>query len=282
MMRKIGRVLVLFVLALLCVVTCSAHDKDEHYKELERVLFPAEYVVSQKSLTIQNKITGIKAASYLTLDQFNGNGTAELQILHDLGIQHIPDSIEEIDFKDNSQHRNFTHRGWDFQYTVDKASWSMRKKILVESTNEIFAFEHSNALRGYNEQCNSFAAMVYYVHVIGDHLEDKSFKKSELKMNLGGSKDEQDIIMELQKHFAILFESQKWSVDYLALIANLKLLNYKISKLVSSQGGINTQEKFEKYHSYAEELMEELQKYVPGLLEDEVFFAKVFYPESIS
>lgn len=282
MKRKIGCVIALCMMAILLALPCSAHEKEEHYKELKKVLFPVDYVIPQKSVTIQNKIKGIEAASYLALDQFNGNGEAELKQLHNLGVPLIPESIDDIDFTYNSQHRKFTHKGWEHQYELDKASWSKRKTILLESINTIFAFEHSNVLRGYDKQCNSFAALVYYVHVIGDHIEDETFTQTELKMDLGGRKDEQDIITELQNHFAILFESQKWSLDYLALAANLKLLNYKISKLVSSQGGINTQEKFEKYHSYAEDLMEALQKYVPGLLKDEVFFAKVFYPESFS
>ena len=54
---------------------------------------------------------------------------------------------------------------------------------------------------------------------------------------------------------------------------NLKL---KAEKLDSSTGGVNTPEKFAKYHQCAEDLLKTLSDYVPQLLKNEPFFANHF------
>lgn len=268
----------LLVITTVFPICCYAHDEEGHNGDLELVLFPIDYFLSSQSTTAQNAVKALEAASYLTLDQFNEYGQAKLDILHELGVLGIPNDLSAIDFKWNSQHRNFTHRGWDYTYTDDKAHWETRKKILIETINSQFDFGTSNAISGYNKQCTSFAAIVYYIHVIGDHNEDSSYKVSELKMALGGRKDENDIIHELLKHSDILFSSQHLSINYLLYTSKLSSLNRKMGKIINSEGGINSQEKFDKYHEYGEQLLEVLQKYLPELLKEEDFFSSVFYP----
>lgn len=98
-------------------------------------------------------------------------------------------------------------------------------------------------------------------------------------MALGGRKDDEDIVHELLKHLDVVFHDQRFSPKYLLFIAKINSIDRKMSRLVNSEGGINTDEKFEKYHVLGEELMATLKKYIPELLEREDFFGNTFYPE---
>ena len=62
-------------------------------------------------------------------------------------------------------------------------------------------------------------------------------------MDVGGRRDKEDIIHELQKHFKVLFVDQQNTNKYRYLNNALKRYNTKLSKLVTSTGGINTDEK---------------------------------------
>ena len=259
---------------------CFAHDKRGHNQDLEEVLFGKGF--DSKALSDQAKQTvdAIEAASYLAIDQYNGNGADELKLLKDQNILGLPDDISEIDFTANSQHRSFTHRGWDYFYTNDRAHWNTRKSILLNTINEKFDFgEKSNQIVGFNKKCNSFSAVIYYIHIIGDHIEDKSYKYSDLKIAVGGTNDDQNIIKELLKHSEILFSNPRTMIQRIRFTQRLKSLDGKFKKIVLSEGGVNSNEKYNKYHMYCEELLQILKEEMPYLLKKEEFFSKVFYPQ---
>lgn len=84
------------------------------------------------------------------------------------------------------------------------------------------------------------------------------------------------IIPELQKHLRVLFASQQSSFTYKTLMGELDNLNIKAAGLISSAGGINTDEKFAQYHACAAALKETLSLYLPRLLLNEPFFRNHF------
>lgn len=268
--------------ALMCIMFMMlshksyAHDKDGHNTDLEEVLFGEFTSLSSHA---ESAIEALEDAAYLTIDQFNGNGEPELKYLREryLNVSWLPKDIYEIDFKSNTQHRSFTHRGWEYYYINDKAHWNRRKKILLNTCRkELSKSDCIEEGRSYEDICDSFSALVYYVHIIGDHNEDKSYKKTSLKMELGGRKDDESIIAEIQKHEKILFADQVLSLKYIVFNRKLSSLNKKISKLVNSDGGVDSTEKFEKYHQYGEELMGLLKEYIPDLLQRESYFSDAF------
>ena len=85
---------------------------------------------------------------------------------------------------------------------------------------------------------------------------------------------------ELLKHIDIIFHDQRFSPKYLLFVAKINSINRRLGRIVNSEGGINSDEKFEKYHALGEELMTTLKKNIPELLEKEEFFSAVFYPDS--
>ena len=202
----------------------------------------------------------------------------------------MPASISEIDFKGNAYHRSSTHLGWDYKYENDNANWETRKTILLLTANEVFNFGlFSGWFETYDTRCNSFCALLYYVHILGDTIEagDKIYKDEKngvyysikqqdklmmpLAVSSAGEKN-LDIIYELQKHTEILFAGQKWSGKMIRLKSRLSELRYKIRDDVSKSDQFYSQH----YYSLANELMDVLIETIPDLLQNESFFTKVF------
>ena len=196
----------------------------------------------------------------------------------------------------------FTHRGWDYDYvnapdlqrdqykkTVKDANFDLRKTILLQTVNQVFDFGLlSNKLLGYDEKCNSFAAFVYYVHILGDFEE---VYQKEGGHNVFGmiplvkGRSEYGLIEEFEKHLTVLFSDQQnggYSRTYNSLMTELKLLKDDVNRIYTSDTELsNDYEKYHEYLGYAHKLLDILKEYVPLLLKNETFFQKVFYKNRI-
>lgn len=297
-MRKYFKWLSSFLVIVLCLSSASpvfAHDRKEHDEDLEYVLFGDEDYKSTHPLAA-DKIKALEDAEYLCVDQFNGSGKDALQNLQAEDIADIPDSIDDIDFKSNSAHRYYTHRGWNITYdkNLDKAHWSVRKKILISTVDkELFsesksviskipvlsAFFAQEELKEDRQKCESLSVLIYYVHIIGDHNEAEKYTALANidPLTSLNDRDNPGIIPDLIKNCSVLFEDQKNSYTYENFMQELEELESKSDKLTSSKGGVNTEAKFESYHKCADDLLEVLATYVPGMLKKEDFFKQSFY-----
>ena len=109
-------------------------------------------------------------------------------------------------------------------------------------------------------------------------MDDESYKISnDSKMAVGGRTDKNDIIHELLKHIEIVFADQRHSNKYRGLTTNLEKYNSRLAKIVSSDGEVDTDEKFALKKELTEDLMDLLTMYIPEMLKDEPFFNDVFY-----
>lgn len=222
----------------------------------------------------------IYSASYLAIDQYNGSGIDDLRELKNYGIKWLPTSIIDINFTANSNHRTHTHRGWDTVYNPDKGHWDIRKMILLSTVNNVFNFgSKTNNPERYEGQCNSFAALIYYVHLLGDTENSDDLNEALIMLPLGGRKDDIGIIHELLQHIEILFPKQHADPDYKELVNELKNIDSKLKPLVQQKGGLQKDDKEsrDKYRSYATETLSVLEHYLYKLLKNEPFFKKVFY-----
>lgn len=224
------------------------------------------------------------SAVYLAVDQYRGEndsrsvGQSALDVLNRYGVPGMPKEIRNSDIDLTASvntHRNYTHRGWDFYGGVQSEKfWGKRKNVLVAAVSTVFDFD------GNLKKADSFAAILYYIHIIGDHIDDKTYMMNNgLKIQMGGTINKnENIIDELIKHIKIVFEDQKGTHKYAGLIARLDMYNSKYGKnLVRTEGGINSQEKFELKQEYDKKIMELLSYYLPYMLQKEAFFSKVFY-----
>ena len=271
-----------------------AHSRKEHNKDLADVLFGSADGVHRKS----DEFKMLHTATYLCLDQFNGQGedaagsnnndNQGLGYLRKHGVSNLPKRIAEIDYTSNGDHRSATHRGWEHYYGEnDKAHWPIRKEILLNTVEKVFNFSIlPRKIFGItisdSEIGNSFAAILYYVHLLGDAKlatkDDVTPKVSAVMIPFAREhayEQNPDIPYEMIKHFDILFASQRNSNSYSMFRSNLVNVASKARGLVG-RGGIRTNEMAIEYNNYIDEFMKVLQDYVPKLLKKEAFFTKVF------
>ena len=109
-------------------------------------------------------------------------------------------------------------------------------------------------------------------------MDDASYKtQNGLKMDVGGRRDDQDIISELLKHISVLFADQSGTHKYKSLTSALQRYDDKLAKLIGSEGGINSDKEFAEKQKLTEGLMRLLTLYFPEMLKEEKFFSEVFY-----
>lgn len=293
-MRIIIKRLIAIVLVMtigMTAIPINAHDRQQHDFDLESVLFGKENFTTSQKPEVKNAAKALKCAAYLAIDQFNGNGAEDLNFLkNEYNVSGLP-KLSEIDFKGNNNHRRYTHRGWDFPYgNSDVGHWAERKRILLQTVDKEFDFEKSpNAVLGhfnkkyleYDKKCDSFCALIYYTHILGDYIGNKTYVQFRSnypnQIELGGTNDEYSITAELLKYTERLFTDQKNTHKYITLKNSLTTLDVKIRKIVQSNGGINTEEEYRQYTKYAEDLKDILTHNIPNLLKEEEFFKKVYY-----
>ena len=279
-MKHIKQICALFFASafiVLNIFSASAYEKDEHNKMMCDVLFK-NFKTIENDKDVADEIKALEYASYLAIDQFNGNGQSELDYLKNYGVKEIP-KLSEIDYSGGSYHRRATHRGWDGEINIYEGAtldrWIIRKKILINTADKIFDF------KGNKEKRESFCAIIYYIHILGDRLSDKKYYVNTEIMELGGRTDELDITNELIKHFEILFKDIKNTHrhKYQHVISKLELYNSKISELMKEyeKDGKMSDENFKLYQKYAEDINEVLRDNLPEMLKNEDFFSEVFY-----
>ncbi len=270
----------------------SAHpDPKEHYEELEAVLFNNRRYSSSNITDDQRRnIQILEYASTICIDQFGQTSDQKLlDSLNKWGVRGIPRSVSEIN-PDASEiqlsprnHRMFTHRGWDFVYPIDRAHWRIRKGILLAALNKVFGNGFGNSKQG-----KSFAAVIYYIHILGDYMEDVTdgdFKKyngdsNGLKIPFVAAQPTatHDIPYEMKYHLGILFSGQSSSRKFLALISDIDELAERARAILSQDGGINSYERCMEIKPLVFELMEILTgehnhfNYMYELLKNESFF----------
>lgn len=254
-------------------VRTSAFSREDHDKYMNNVLFKS-FKIIENDKSVADEIEALECASYLTIDQFNGGGQNELDTLKKYDVGSIPVSIQSIDYSGNAYHRKATHRGWNAELIYENDTlerWKIRKQILVSTVDKIFDF------KGDNKKQDSFCALIYYIHVLGDRLADEKYYPNYVIMELGGRPDEDDIVHELIKNIEILFQNQKKTYKYKHVISKLKTYNSKIYDLLKDNKGIIEGEAFTDYHNYAKDIMEVLECNIPEMLKNEAFFREVFY-----
>ena len=285
MKKSIIHLLIVLMVLQSCCLTVLAHDRKEHDADIESVLFGnTEYKNTHP--IVSEKIQYLEDATYLCVDQFNGSGAAELKNLQNAGISDMPNTIKEFDFSGNYSHRSNTHRGWNVSYPSN-SHWDIRQRILRNTVNEI-VFKTSDTPfswlpwrsgeKNTKKQSESFCVLLYYTHVIGDHIEAKKYQDLAYIDHLTNLNDPNNpgIIPDLIKYSEVLFESQKNTYKYNSYIREMTRLKDRSDQLERSVGGVNTEEKFVEYHQVAIDLLQVLRTHIPELLRNEDFFSKTF------
>lgn len=110
-------------------------------------------------------------ALYLCSEQADKQGSDKLDFLKEKKVSKLP-ALDKINLK-SSELLACSHISWEQEYTIDKKKSSNRKKILQNTVNKVFDFGALNNWFGSETgKCNSFAALLYYSHILADFLAD--------------------------------------------------------------------------------------------------------------
>ena len=272
-------VLILVVVSLQLPMYVIAGDKAEHDRILKEILLGSTSSFSNPDAL--GSLQLLQDASQMAIDS-NQSQTSLDKLRKE--VKGLPKSVSEFNGEGTGgrTHRNYTHRGWDYDYgNNDKAHWNdIRKDILLKTVNEVFDFGllSGKAFFGFDEKCNSMSALIYYIHILCDHRSNTVFQKDYYEIPLiKGSSDKFGIIEELEKHCEILFQDNIDTKEYHNLMNHLKERKRKIRKVYNSRNDLFKEEYYEVYHDETVELIENLKTDIPRLLKKEEFFTKVFY-----
>ncbi len=284
-MKKIVSFLIslLTVICLIAPFQVGAFSGDEHNTYLRKVLF------GETTVRNTDVLDALNDASELSIDQHNSDSQRVLDELRkEFGVKKIPKTVSKFNVGHGYLHRNYTHKGWTYDYKEqdgkDEAHWSdVRKKILLETINQKFSFGFLSGKFGqYNEQCDAFGALIYYVHVIGDHISNENYHNNYEEIPLVKGAGDYGIIEDLIKYSPILFKDIKdGNETYDAYISKLTDLKADIDDIYYNESDLSDPKVYEQYHGYAEELMQCMEDYIPLLIKREPFFQKVFFPDLV-
>ena len=244
----------------------------------------------------------------ITIDQFDQNKSTKKgskegtyddlqETLKNLNLPEISYSFDEIDLNSSitvngeklnaNTHRKYTHMGWNYKNYPNAEFWQKRKDVLLHTVNWTL-FNDSATFKGIpwardwlyapSEQCEAFCAVVYYIHILGDHIEgDTPEKLTDLEPLIQyTSMSTLGIIVELKEQLGILFSSQSGGWTYAKLMEELSALQLEAERNCSMWGSVDTVEKCKKNQAYAKKLLEILSTNLPTLFGKEPFFADCF------
>ena len=311
MRKRIIAITLVITLTLCYIGSAYAHSSaGEHWQDLRLVLFGDTHYRGRTQKTDDLRII-LERASSLCIDQFGGSSSSYLEQLHMKGVKNLPTTIVEIDLDATAMnHRSYTHLGWNVSYSGDARNpewsqrWTVRRNIIRNSVEHVFNFKSER-------QKEAFCELLYYVHILGDHIEFKygtyGTGKDQVILIAGG-RGQVTFMSELLDVLAILFDEQKNSYHYMLMVRELRteeiLLNALLNQtyvpslymdqiitadikefdnaqmlaLLNEPEMMNTPELFAaSYTAHAKRILEILSRHVPHLLKEEAFFRKVFY-----
>ncbi|NMD38649.1 MAG: hypothetical protein GYA87_08235 [Christensenellaceae bacterium] len=305
MKRKISTLLTFLILSLLIIPSSLAHDDQaKHDADLMCVFWGDDKVSLSSEEKIAFKI--IANAAAITIDQYslNPNGRIKEGTFNEIqeglkyfGLPELSINFNDIDLNikvsndgkniSPNTHRLYTHLGWNYKKHPNNDFWKKRKHVLIDSVNrllfnskKIFSWFPwaSDVVYPPSEQCDAFCAIIYYVHIIGDHIAgDTADKLKNIEPLIHyTSMDTPGIIVELKEQLQIVFQEQKNSYTFFELDQKLSDLTISIEKNCDILGFIDTAEKCKKNQEHAEQLLQILSKHLPTLLKNESFFKSRF------
>ena len=302
-------IICIFVYSFANIVYGFGHE--DHDKQMEYVLFGDEEYSKNNPGKKADIITALHYATYFCIDQFNYNKQAaeddkKLSYLRDeRKVPGLPKSVEtEINFNVfGEKHRFYTHRGWNYNYNqaeLQKSHWETRKELLIATVkkefdpglvNNVLSFFGNDdaelVTENYEKKCEYFAELLYYIHILGDHIydhaeleksgrkEDQPYIVKDLIISIGGSQDSATIIHELKECLQSLFGKKQVKTLLSALDGIEKEID-NVRYVEGKEGGLNTVGRYLAYSSYAQRILDTLHDYIPDLLKNEAFFSRVF------
>ena len=165
------RLMATFIAILLLIISCGkdvlACDEYQTNTYVTQILFGDEAF----SRSYDENFEMLKAALYLCCEQCDNQGLTKIDFLQSQKVPRVPSLSElNISYEDLM---GCSHNSWEYIYTGAKKAQKNRRMVLQNTGNKVFDFGLVNNLIGSERgKCNSFAALLYYSHILADYLAD--------------------------------------------------------------------------------------------------------------
>lgn len=167
MMRRLFVLALVAMLVLSSSMVASACDEQQTETYVLQVLFG--YNAFTKSSDESVKL--LLNALYVCSEQCDSQGQNKIEQLKQKGVPGIP-SLNDLNIKGDYL-IECSHNRWEYVFPVATNTQNNRKRVLQNAVNKVFDFGLINNLFGSGGgKCNSFAAMLYYTHLLCDYLAD--------------------------------------------------------------------------------------------------------------
>lgn len=166
--------------------TISACDEKQTNRYVTQILF-GDSALDRES---DEEVQMLMSALYLCSEQSGEQGQEKIDFLKRKKVTGIP-SLKKLTIKEDSL-PECSHNTWEHVSGVYEKNQTNRKKVLNNTVDKVFDFESSKifdigiikkifgAKAG---KCSSFAALLYYSHILADYLADDP---SETEANVNG------------------------------------------------------------------------------------------------
>ena len=178
MKKRLSVFIMTIVLLISFCSTAFACDESQTNTYVTQILF-GDSALSKSS---DGNVKMLMDALYLCSEQSDNLGQDKLDYLKTKKVSGVP-SLSSINIK-NDLLLECSHNSWEYECAASKKSQANRKKLLQNTVNKIFDFGLINNWFGSSKgKCNSFAALLYYSHILADYIADDP---SETETNVNG------------------------------------------------------------------------------------------------
>ena len=178
MQKRLLALITSFVLLVSFSSTAFACDENQTNTYVTQILF-GDSALGKSS---DEKVKMLMDALYLCSEQSDSMGQDKLDYLKMKKVSGIP-ALSSINVN-SDQLLECSHNNWKYEFASSDKVQTNRKKVLRNTVNMIFDFGLLNNWFGSEKgKCNSFAALLYYSHILSDYLADDP---SETETNVNG------------------------------------------------------------------------------------------------
>lgn len=178
MMKRIVAFYLILLLSISCGNTVQACDEDQINTYVLQILFGDNAL----SKTSDENVEMLLDALYLCSMQSDGQGKDKVEYLKHEKVSNIS-NLSGLDI-DSKNLLECSHNSWEHIFSEVRKQQKNRKEVLQNTINKIFDFGLFNNWFGSKKgKCNSFAALLYYSHILSDYLADEP---TETEVNING------------------------------------------------------------------------------------------------
>lgn len=287
MMRRFKAIILYFLALILWSVSVAAfaeiepvkwNDAKDHNRWTEWMLFGNPSYSSYKTPEIKLRVEQLEDALLLCIDQFNGNYEEKLAKIS--FIQDVPKELSSIDFKASTNHRAYTHRGWNHvyaQFEIEKSHPDIRKQLLIAVVEYVFPIRKYASSEQAKRMSDAMGCLLYNMHVIEDRYHSKAYYGAASTLLLSDSSAQtESVTHDLLACLPVLFTDQKSEKNraYNELSTGLRRV---ANSIVSARKNDNSTEALILIdRQYSEELRKLLAEYLPQLLQMQPWFLDAF------